>query len=156
MMKAIKLLVTICTLCSCGGFVKNEYIIDDYRGSGDIDWNGKRHPVFFSPKLETSYTRSVDVPFPKGTKAKIYALTNATNKYIGAKSYQCQTAGVPSRTSPLILPYGSYPLDGASFLTTSNPPHFPHTALLRSSRAVWLTLPLIKVKHIKWRSKRVH
>ena len=125
MKKAIKLLVTICTLCSCWGCVKNEYIIDDYRGSGDIDWNGKRHPVFFSPKLETSYTRSVDVPFPKGTKAKIYALTNATNKYIGAKSYQCQTAGVLSSTSPLMLPYGSYNFYGASSLNNSNPPSFP-------------------------------
>lgn len=119
-------IISLFIIASC---VKNEYIIDDYRGLGIIDWNGPRYPIFFSPKLETNYTRSLDIPFPEGVKARIYAfLDNQANSYISANDYYCKTSGILSSSAPLLLPYGTYNFRGISSLTNSNPPSVENNA----------------------------
>lgn len=118
------ILICICIIISLS-CVKNEYIIDDYRGEGNIDWNSPWYPVFFSPRIESSYTRSQDIPFPSKSIAQLFAFVNvSSNTYVNANIYHCNTPGVFSSSSPMLIPYGNYNFYGISLLNGTQPLNF--------------------------------
>ncbi len=108
------------------GCVNNEYIVDDIRTDQDNSYTDqKKYPVFFSPRIETNFTKSNDIPFPAGKKAQIFAFVNDKyNTFLDAPVYDCKTAGTFAGTGIMYLPYGNYNFYGISLLTDSLPLEF--------------------------------
>ena len=74
------------------GCARNEWIIDDIRTGTEVS-NTNKYIVYFNPRLESNYTRSLSA-FPEGCKVHIYAFDDSEDtQCINSSLYESLTPG---------------------------------------------------------------
>lgn len=114
----IFILLPIILLVSC---VDNKTVIDDLT---DIQ-NGPKYNVFFLPRLESNYARSLN-PFPSNCMAEVYAYNNkAPNTLYRSELYYSATSGTltPTLTTMNVVA-GNYDFYAISCKNSNLPPVF--------------------------------